>query len=294
MSDLVQADSPPSNDEDTAPAPPEYENGDLEQGRGPREVDDVVTDDVKSPGDPPRQRPTARRKSTFLGLGDSLHSSGDSTSPGGLGLDLDLVGRRSGEAEDEEDDDEHPTSLSPVSSALTMRSAASGYNRRPSIHDTSAMDALRQSLSTVRLSRPSSTVSTTSSIGRSRQNSSTSLTSMATRKSSNHDENDDVEALDLHDEEEEEEETDPHSNRFRQAIVNACHDAFGVIGVDVWLHDEEDGSFHHAPGGYYRHECYRPKGYKENIALERIEDENCVNFVPPTRQVPGAGLAGEC
>ena len=29
------------------------------------------------------------------------------------------------------------------------------------------------------------------------------------------------------------------------------------------------------------------------MALERIEDEACVNFVPPTRQVPGAGLAGE-
>ncbi|EJK46713.1 hypothetical protein THAOC_34608 [Thalassiosira oceanica] len=297
MSDRVQ---PLSNDEETTPppAPLEDENDDLEQGRGPREVE-VITVDVKSPSDSPRQRSTARSRGTFLGLGDSLHSSGVSTglgldlsnSPGGLGIDLDLGGGRSGEAEDEEDDDEHPTSLSPVSSALTMRSAASGYVRRPSIHDTHAIDTLRQSLSHVRLSRPASMVSMASNHGRlSRQNSSTSLTSMATRKSSNNDENDDEEAQDQHDEEEEE--TDPHSKRFRQAIVNACHDAFGILGVDVWLHDEEDGSFHHAPGGYYRHEYYRPKGYKENMALERIEDENCVNFVPPTRQVPGAGLAG--
>ena len=199
-------------------------------------------------------------------------SSGNSA---GLGLDLDLVEDRSGKAEDGEDDG-HP--MRPISSTLSMRSAASGYKRRPSIHDTSAIDALRQSINQGRLSRPTSSVS---------------LATMTTRKSLNNDESDDEEAQDPQEEEEEETEVDPHSKRFRQAIVDACHDAFGVLGVDVWLHDEEDGSFHHAPGGYYRHKSYKPKGYKENMALERIEDENCVNFVPPSRQIPGAGLAGE-
>ncbi|EJK67990.1 hypothetical protein THAOC_10885, partial [Thalassiosira oceanica] len=153
MSDRVQSVSPLSNDEETPPAPLEDENDDLEQGRGPREVE-VITVDVKSPGDSPRQRPTARSRGTFLGLGDSLHSSGVST---GLGLDLDIVGGRSGEAEDEESDDVHP--IRPIPSTLSMRSAASGYVRRPSIHDTHAIDTLRQSLSHVRLSRPASMVS---------------------------------------------------------------------------------------------------------------------------------------
>ena len=76
-------------------------------------------------------------------------SSGNSA---GLGLDLDLVEDRSGKAEDGEDDG-HP--MRPISSTLSMRSAASGYKRRPSIHDTSAMDAIRQSLNQGRLSEPS-------------------------------------------------------------------------------------------------------------------------------------------
>ena len=245
MTDLAQSDSPSSNDEDTSKTvtltPLEDENEDLEQGRGPREVE-AITVEMNSPTDSPRQRPAPRSRGSFLGLDDSLDSIDNSTS---LGLDLDLVGGRSEETEDGEDGDEHPTSLSPVSSALTMRSAASGYKRRPSIHDTSAMDAIRQSLNQGRLSRPTS---------------SASIASMATRKSPNPNENDDVEAKDHLNDDGEEDETDPHSKRFRRAIVNACLDAFGVIGVDVWLHDEEDGSFHHAPGGYYRHESIDRRG----------------------------------
>ena len=275
MSD--QSGSPPTRDEDSSPAPLALgdEKVDLEQGRGPQEaVDETET----SPSDSPKQRP---RKGSFLGLDDSFDNSGEST---GLGLDLDFVG---GGSTEDEAQDEYP--MRPIPSTQSMRSAgaASGYVRRPSIHDTTAIDTLRQSLSSVRLSRPASMASMASNQGGLSRP--TSMTSMASRKGSK---NDDVEAQDRQEIEEEEEE-DPHSKRFRQAIVNACHDAFGILGVDVWLHDEEDGSFYHAPGGYYRHESYKPKGYKENMALERIEDENCVNFVPPTRQVPGAGLAGE-
>ncbi|EJK72499.1 hypothetical protein THAOC_05967, partial [Thalassiosira oceanica] len=225
--DFVQ---PLSNEDDTMPDPPDDENEDLEKGHGPREAK-VITVDMTSS----RQRPVSRSRGTFLGLGDSLHSSGISAS---LGLDLDPVGVRSGESEDEEDD-EHP--IRPIPSTLSMLSAASGYVRRPSIHDTSAMDELRQSLNHGRLSRSASKAS---------------LASMVTRKNSSHNENDsshnendDVEEQDRQEDEEEEEETDPHSKRFRRAIIDACHDAFGVLGVDVWLHDEEDGSFHHAPGG---------------------------------------------
>ena len=257
MSDLVQSDSPPSNDEDTSTtAPLENENEDLEQGLGPQEVE-VITVDMKSPSDSPGERPASRRS----------------------------------------------------------------YDRRPTIHDTSVMDELRHSLhrsrhgdalrnsgNSLNLSRHGSlgqsghgslSHSRNGSLGHSGhgslshsrhgpRESSGSIVTMATRKSSNDENEDDEEAQD-----EEETETDAHSKRFQQAIIDACHDAFGVIGVDVWLHDEEEGGFHHAPGGYYRNKNYRPKGYKENLALERIEDENCVNFVPPTKQVPGAGLAGE-
>ena len=273
MSDLVQSGS---HEDTSTTAPLEDENEDLERGLGPREVE-VITVDMKSPSDTPRQRPDSRSRGTFIGLGDSLHSSGNGTS---LGLDLDLVGSRSGE---DGEDKEHPTSLRQIPSTLTMRSAASGYSRRPSIHDTGAMDELRQSLNRGRPEPREKSISCPA-------DSTGSIATMATRKSSNYDE-DDEEAQDQNDEEETE--TDPHSIRFRRAIMDACHDAFGIIGVDVWLHDEEEGGFHNAPGGYYRHKSYKPKGYKENMALERIEDENCVNFVPPTKQIPGAGLAGE-
>ncbi|EJK61098.1 hypothetical protein THAOC_18464 [Thalassiosira oceanica] len=184
------------------------------------------------------------------------------------------------------------------SDSPVQKPAVRGYVRRPTIHDTSAMDALRNSLNhsrhgSLNLSRHGSS-SHHGSLNLSRHGSSSHPdssealpNSLSSSRRCSLDEDDDEEAQD-----DEEEETDPHSKRFQQAIIDACHDAFGVIGVDVWLHDEEEGGFHHAPGGYYRNKNYRPKGYKENLALERIEDENCVNFVPPTKQIPGAGLAG--
>lgn len=57
MTDLAQSGSPSSNDEDTSKTvtltPLEDENEDLEQGRGPREVE-VITVDMNSPTDSPR------------------------------------------------------------------------------------------------------------------------------------------------------------------------------------------------------------------------------------------------
>ena len=85
---------------------------------------------------------------------------------------------------------------------------------------------------------------------------------------------------------------DPHTKAFRGAIESAGLNAFGIIAVDVWIHDEDDGSFHHAPGGYWRHPRYQPNDVLAQIALARVEDIGRKDFVPPTRQIPGAGLAG--
>lgn len=85
---------------------------------------------------------------------------------------------------------------------------------------------------------------------------------------------------------------DPHTKAFRDAIESAGLNAFGIIAVDVWIHDEDDGSFHHAPGGYWRYPRYQPGDVRAQIALARVEDMTRKDFVPPTRQIPGAGLAG--
>lgn len=84
--------------------------------------------------------------------------------------------------------------------------------------------------------------------------------------------------------------TTTYETLLQQTIQNACDSAFGIIGVDVWLYDEIDGSFQHA--AYYRHHRYTPKGSAEKYALARIEDSNLRDHVPPTRQIPGSGLAG--
>ena len=135
-------------------------------------------------------------------------------------------------------------------------------NRRVSIHDTSVFDSLKRSVHS-------------DSVG--------ALTNVSFRSSvrsirsagGKSDDDDDV-----------------HSRMLALAIENACHSAYGIIGVDVWIYDEDDGSFHHAPGGYHRHYLYKPENFKQQMALKRVEDETLVNYVPPTRQVPGAGLAG--
>lgn len=128
--------------------------------------------------------------------------------------------------------------------------------RRASIHDTTTFDDLRRSLSSGTTGASTNFRSVRNAGGKS---------------------DDDV---------------DVHSRMLSLAIENACHSAYGIIGVDVWIYDEDDGSFHHAPGGYHRHYLYEPEGFKEQMALRRIEDETLANYVPPTKQVPGAGLAG--
>ena len=85
---------------------------------------------------------------------------------------------------------------------------------------------------------------------------------------------------------------DPHARAFTTAIRNAGTNAFGINAIDVWLLNEEDGSFRHAPGGWWRHYAYTGENAREQTALARIEDGSRPDHVPPTPQIPGAGLAG--
>jgi len=80
-------------------------------------------------------------------------------------------------------------------------------------------------------------------------------------------------------------------NKLTQTIHNVCVSAFGIIGVDVWLHDEMDSSFNHA--AYYRHHIsYRPEDDAAQFALARIEDTSRNDYVPAYKIPIGAGLAG--
>jgi len=85
---------------------------------------------------------------------------------------------------------------------------------------------------------------------------------------------------------------DTHTRAFTTAIHNAGTNAFGINAIDVWLLDEDDGSFHHAQGGWWRHYAYKGANANEQRALARIEDVTRNDFVPPLPQIPGAGLAG--
>lgn len=46
---------------------------------------------------------------------------------------------------------------------------------------------------------------------------------------------------------------------------NVCVSAFGIIGVDVWLHDEMDSSFNHA--AYYRHHIHTDQKMMQHSLL---------------------------
>ena len=94
------------------------------------------------------------------------------------------------------------------------------------------------------------------------------------------------------DDDDDEFDIDHHTRAFTAAIHNAGTNAFGINAIDVWLLDEDDGSFHHAPGGWWRHYAYKGKNATEQRALARIEDVTRSDFVPPLPQIPGAGLAG--
>ena len=63
-------------------------------------------------------------------------------------------------------------------------------------------------------------------------------------------------------------------------------------GIDVWLIDENDGSFYHATNGYYRHYMYNPASDQNQLSLARLEDTTRKDYIPPERQIPGSGLAG--
>jgi len=134
--------------------------------------------------------------------------------------------------------------------------ASADVPRVPSVHDTAAIDALKRTL---------------------HDSVHTGLCAVGENAASDGDGDGDGE--------------DPHAAAFRRALESAVRDAFGILAADVWFHDECDGSFHHAPGGYFRHPDYRPTGAARR-ALRRIEDPEDPEYVPGTRQVPGAGLAG--
>lgn len=85
---------------------------------------------------------------------------------------------------------------------------------------------------------------------------------------------------------------DSHSKAFKTAIENAGRNAFGIIAIDVWIHDEDDGSFHQPPGGWWRHHLYQPESVAAQRALARIEDTSHSDYAPPLPQIAGAGLAG--
>mmetsp|Transcript_19172 Transcript_19172/g.26576 ORF Transcript_19172/g.26576 Transcript_19172/m.26576 type:complete len:529 (-) Transcript_19172:207-1793(-) len=78
-------------------------------------------------------------------------------------------------------------------------------------------------------------------------------------------------------------------DRFHMAVQDAGLNAFGVVAVDVWLLDENDGKFVHADGGWWRYKHFLPKSPH---ALERVENSSLRDYVPPSPQIPGAGLAG--
>jgi len=78
-------------------------------------------------------------------------------------------------------------------------------------------------------------------------------------------------------------------DRLHMAVQDAGLNAFGVVAVDVWLLDESDGKFIHADGGWWRYKHFVPKSPD---ALERIENSSLPNYIPPSPQIPGAGLAG--
>ncbi|KAL7537287.1 hypothetical protein ACHAWF_005715 [Thalassiosira exigua] len=193
-------------------------------------------------------------------------------------------------------------SIPAVTSSGAAGAGPSQIPRRPSVHDVAAMDALKRSLTLASSGSLHSSMNRTNSFAYnsaalSRTNSMISLASRGTsasvsRRKSPPDLDEESQLRGGSGAEVEVDDVDPHTRAFRAAIRSACHDAFGVMGVDVWLHDEADGSFHHAPGGYYRHRGYRPEDAAQKFALERLEDETRADFVPPARQVPGAGLAG--
>mmetsp|Transcript_28467 Transcript_28467/g.42079 ORF Transcript_28467/g.42079 Transcript_28467/m.42079 type:complete len:590 (+) Transcript_28467:189-1958(+) len=78
-------------------------------------------------------------------------------------------------------------------------------------------------------------------------------------------------------------------DRLHRAIEDAGSNAFGVIAVDVWLLDDNDGKFVHADGGWWRYQHFLPASPE---ALERVENFSLKNYVPASPQIPGAGLAG--
>eukprot|EP00521_Asterionellopsis_glacialis_P007813 CAMPEP_0195287770 /NCGR_PEP_ID=MMETSP0707-20130614/4695_1 /TAXON_ID=33640 /ORGANISM="Asterionellopsis glacialis, Strain CCMP134" /LENGTH=510 /DNA_ID=CAMNT_0040347555 /DNA_START=149 /DNA_END=1681 /DNA_ORIENTATION=- len=80
-----------------------------------------------------------------------------------------------------------------------------------------------------------------------------------------------------------------NKDRLHIAVQDAGLNAFGVVAVDVWLLDENDGKFVHADGGWWRYKHFLPKSPH---ALERVENSSLGDYVPASPQIPGAGLAG--
>ena len=83
---------------------------------------------------------------------------------------------------------------------------------------------------------------------------------------------------------------DSQTNAFKLALQNVCINSFGIIAVDVWLHDENDGRFSQI--GYDRHYMYKPTDAAKEYALARLEDVSRKDYVQPQTVIPGTGLAG--
>jgi hypothetical protein len=77
-------------------------------------------------------------------------------------------------------------------------------------------------------------------------------------------------------------------DRISRAIQETGRNAFGLIGLDVWVFDH--GSLVHVPGGFWINPVFAKRHPSE--ALNRLIDPSHPLYANPLPQIPGTGLAG--
>lgn len=185
-------------------------------------------DDDRSARRRPKRRsflPDASENASYHG--DGLYASEHSAREPIVPVDLDPT------QTSQSHDEEQAAAPSDIigSSCLTHSSSSPAIvaPRRPSItresaHCTATFDALRRSLHSNGDLRRTNAMSRATSMG--------SASSALSRQTAGVTTEDDASArLPEIDEDDAE---DPHSRAFRAAIMSACHNAFGIIGADVW------------------------------------------------------------
>mmetsp|Transcript_46717 Transcript_46717/g.69083 ORF Transcript_46717/g.69083 Transcript_46717/m.69083 type:complete len:534 (+) Transcript_46717:254-1855(+) len=84
-----------------------------------------------------------------------------------------------------------------------------------------------------------------------------------------------------------EEELTVDEKRLAKAVQYAGEYAFGIIGVEVWVLDEDSGMLVRPNGGWWVNSAM------ESEILHRLEDSSHPKYVPLDPIIPGEGLAGE-